>query len=51
MAVTKVHAPKLITAIHTAGQAGAPNFGGQHLIVFYAEPDSPTAEALEKLRR
>jgi hypothetical protein len=28
-----------------------PNSGGQHLIVFYADPDSPTAEALEKLRR
>jgi len=27
-----------------------PNSGGQHVILFYADPDSPTAEALEKLR-
>ena len=28
-----------------------PHSGGQHVIIFSAEPDSPTAEALEKLRR
>jgi transcriptional regulator with XRE-family HTH domain len=28
-----------------------PHSGGQHVIIFSADPDSPTAEALEKLRR
>ena len=28
-----------------------PHSGGQHVIIFGADPDSPTAEALEKLRR
>ena len=28
-----------------------PHSGGQHVIIFRADPDSPTAEALEKLRR